>query len=350
MASEQIDPKKYHVLDPVQKKIMICLSLFAALVLIPILSVLYFRAAANRPAESGREMAFEIKSGENVPAIAQQLQSAGAVNSQFLFIAYVYLNGLDKKMQSGAYRIKAGSSVAELAQLFQHGVNDTKITFLEGWRLEEVALKIQQSFDNATFDDVLIAAKGLEGYLYPDTYYFNKNATASDIVSTLNLTFSNKTQDVLTAQNLANAGMTKEQVVTLASIVERETNTDIDRPIVAGILINRWKTGMKLDADATTQYATATSRFVSGADPTTIKWWPSDLTLADLNSDSAYNTRKDVGLPPYPICNPSLSSIQAVLNAQKTGYLYYLTDNKGIMHYAKTLEEHNKNISLYLGK
>jgi UPF0755 protein len=183
-------------------------------------------------------------------------------------------------------------------------------------------------------------AKSYEGTLFPDTYEFNADASEETIINTMRDNFTNKTQDVLTDASLAKIGLSKEQVLILASIVEREVVTESDRKIVAGILIKRLKEGMTLGADATTQYAMAPKG--------NNDWWPKNLTPNDLESTSPYNTRKTVGLPPTPICSPGLISIKAVVEPQSTEFYYYLTDSQGITHFAKTLNEHNKNIAKYL--
>jgi UPF0755 protein len=146
--------------------------------------------------------------------------------------------------------------------------------------------------------------------------------------------------------------------VILASIVEREVTRETDKQIVAGILIRRWKEGIKLDADATVQYAVAFQNSCGAVDYCSadavvkdekdVNWWPFSLSAEDINTDSPYNTRKNTGLPPAPISSVSISSLNAVLQAQSSDYYYYLHDPEGNIHYAKTLEEHNANIQKYL--
>jgi len=133
---------------------------------------------------------------------------------------------------------------------------------------------------------------------------------------------------------LKSSKYTLHQIVTLASLIEKEARTDPSRKMVAGILINRLKKGMRLDVDATVRYITEN--------------WTRPITQADLNINSPYNTRKVAGLPPGPICNPGLASIQAVLSPAASDYLYYLTDPEGVIYYAKTLDEHNANKAKYL--
>jgi len=188
-------------------------------------------------------------------------------------------------------------------------------------------------------------AASKEGYLFPDTYFFDKDATSVDVVKKLTENFDKKTEELLTGENLDKAGLTKDQVIIFASMVEREVSNPDDKPVVAGILIKRWKEGLKLDVDATTQYAVAMKRLCNDAPycaPTLneiydLQWWPKDLTREELDMEDPYNTRAVVGLPPTPISSVSLSSISAVLNYKETPYYYYLTDRSGVTHFAETV-------------
>lgn len=176
--------------------------------------------------------------------------------------------------------------------------------------------------------------------MFPDTYFFNPNVSISDIVATLRRNFDQKYSDGLQAQIKAR-GLTPAQGVILASIVEREARSDGARQMVASILLKRIKIGMGLNADSTIQYAL-------GYQPPEDSWWKRHLSRSDLKVDSLYNTYLYAGLPPGPICNPSLSSLKAVASADSsTPYLYYYHDSQGVSHYAKTLEEHNQNVADY---
>jgi UPF0755 protein len=355
---EPLDPARFHILTSKQIKILIiCLVAFVVFVLPPSL-YFYYTWAINRPSQTDREITFEIKNGQSVSQTAKLLAERGAVNSEFLFNLYVFLNKFDTNIQAGVYKIKAGTSVLGLVQMFQHGVNDTEIIFLEGWRIEEFARKASSTLPKIDYAKFVNLAKAHEGYLFPDTYTFSNDVTEEALLTVLLNTFELKAAPLLTTQALATTGLTKNQVITLASIVEREVSKAEDRPVVAGILLKRYRLGMKIDADATTQYAIALSRLCKDVSvnvctaPLEIfyefNWWPKDLTQQDLASDSSYNTRKLVGLPEGPICSPSISAISAVVNSVPTDYYYYLNDRFGNIHYAATLEEHNNNIATYL--
>ena len=148
--------------------------------------------------------------------------------------------------------------------------------------------------------------------------------------------------------NQAASNLTKNQIVTLASMIERETITDEERPIVSGILIKRLENDWALQVDAAVQYAVANSKIKSSSSRLENYW--ETITKLDLEINSPFNTYKYTGLPPSPIANPGLSSLSAALNPQESSYWFYLHDPKGIIHYAEDIEGHNENVRKYLGK
>jgi UPF0755 protein len=356
------DEKKYHSFSPKQKKVALLVAAFLFFVVLPPSFFFYYKFAVRRPSQTPDEITFEIKRGESLVEVSNNLAGAGAVNSEFLFTVYAKINGLDRNIQAGVYTIVPGSSVVELAELFQHGTLDNRVTFLEGWRMEEFALKASTEFENVDYMDFvnLSLERGLEGYLFPDTYILNRDITTEELVTYLENTFEKKTEELLSDAYLSKVGLTKEQAVIFASIVEREVRDDDERAVIAGILIKRWEEGIKIDADATTQYAvasaevgctvpsvdscsTASEQVLASAD-----WWPQELTGTDLALESPYNTRKVLGLPPTPISSVSLASLTAVVNPAPSEYYYYLNDTEGKTHYAVTLEEHEANAARYL--
>lgn len=356
--SEELDPEKYHVLTPKKKRIILLILAFVFLVLIPILSYMYYKVAVFRPSQTANEVTVKIDNGESIFEIAQKLSDKEAINSEFLFILYLFLNKTDTNIQAGTFTIKAGTSLVDLVQQLSHGRNDIVLTFLEGWRLEQYAILASQKLEDIDYQHLVEVAKPYEGYLFPDTYFFNKDVEEEELVEKLVDTFNVKTKDLLTEDNLKKAGLTKEQAVIFASMVEREVSNLDDRPIVAGIIIKRWKEGMKLDVDATTQYSAATRRLCRGQDYCVssiedifeFEWWSKNITREELDSENPYNTRAVVGLPPTPISGFSLSSLEAVLNYQETPYYFYLTDSDGVTHYAKNITEHNQNVSKYISR
>lgn len=355
---DQLDPTKYHMMTPKIKKTLIFSGLFFALIVAPLAVYLYSGFAITRPAQTDKEATFVVKEGQSLSTIADNLYESGLLNSKVLFQTYVIIKGLDNSIQAGVYKIPAGTSIEQLAQILQHGTNDLAVTFIEGWRAEEISLHANKNLQNIDYENFAALSTPNEGYLFPDTYYLNVEVSENDLLDIMLRNFEAKTSDILTETNLQKIKLTKQQAVIFASIVEREVANDDDRAIVAGILINRWKNDELIGADATTQYAIAkikagcrlelSSICPSDDQAEQVQWWPKDLSSEDLNFTSAYNTRKVLGIPPTPISNPGLKSIEAVINYTQTDYNYYLTDNQGITHYAKTLEEHNQNVATYL--
>lgn len=356
--ADTLDPSKYHVMTSDTKRNLTFIFLLIFVLVVPLFSFFYYKIGVRRPSQTDKEITYEIKKGDSIFEVGEGLYEKDAINSKFLFLVYVFANRMDRNIQAGVYTIKAGSSVVDVAALLMHGTNDVKVTFLEGWRVEEFAREAEKRLDDVDYNKFIVAAKPYEGYLFPDTYFLKNDVTVEELVQQLRRTFLEKTESILTEESLKELGLSKEQAVVLASIVEHEAREDGDRQVVAGILIRRLKEGMKLDADATVQYVVAFESSCGAADYCTvdapiqdernIDWWPNKLTQRDLESDNPFNTRKNPGLPPSPISSVSISSLNAVLNAKKTDYYYYLHDPDGKTHFAKTLEEHNLNIQKYL--
>ena len=177
--------------------------------------------------------------------------------------------------------------------------------------------------------------------MFPQTYSIPKDATAGAVIEIFTNEF-NKQVTAKMRQDIKSRGMTLDEVIILASIVEREGNSDTDRPMIAGVLLNRLKKGMPLQADATVQYA------LNRYDYKNKTWWKKELTADDLAVKSVYNTYLHPGLPPAPISNPGIKSIEAVIYPKESDYLFYIHDMKGAAHFARTIEEHNANVAKYL--
>jgi len=356
--SDELDPNKYYVLDDKKRKILyIGLSVLFGIVS-PILILIYYRLAINRPSQTSDEHTIELRSGSGITEIASDLYEKDVINSRMLFVIHVVVNHLEKDIQAGFYTIPAGTSLRELVSILGHGTDDISITFIEGWRVEEFALAASEKFDDVDYEDFVGLALPYEGYLFPDTYSFSSDVTVEEMIDSLRDTFELKTEDILTEDALSKIGLTKKDVVILASLVEREVADVYDRPLVAGILIKRLGEDTVLGVDATIQYYASILR--AGCELSypsmctreelarEIDWWPYSLTTEELDYDSEYNTRKYPGLPPAPISSVSISALEAVLNYKETPYNFYLTDSEGITHFSETLLEHEKNVNLYL--
>lgn len=281
---------------------------------------------------------FIIKKGERVRQIAKNLERADLIRNKIVFYLVVKQLGIDSALQAGDFRLSPSMDVYTIANTLTKGTLDVWITLIEGLRKEEIAHLFSTSLD---FPESEFLKSVQEGYLFPDTYLIPKEATVDMAIQILTDNFNKKYTEDLKNKAREN-GLTDEQVLIFASLVEREARYDNDRKLVASIIYKRYKNDWPLQIDATVQYAL-------GYQPVERTWWKKNLTVDDLAIESPYNTYKNKGLPPTPIGNPGLSSIKAVVNADvSTPFWYYISDKNGTMRYAKTLEEHNANILQYL--
>ncbi|MBX4205711.1 endolytic transglycosylase MltG [Candidatus Microgenomates bacterium] len=294
---------------------------------------------------------FVITKGSGAIQIASKLQKTGLIKNALVFRIYTKLTGLESKIQAGQYELSPSMSLIKIVNELVSGPKLVWVTIPEGLRREEILQKFIDGFkltdeEEATFRQQFLAlTKNKEGYLFPDTYLLPKTTTAEKAVNLLTSTFTKKTASV---GNLTYKNIDQDQVITMASLLERETFTDEEKPIVAGIIMNRLENGWPLQIDATIQYAMANRDCANNVSDCS-DWWP-QITRNDIEIKSAYNTYKNVGLPPTPISSPGLETIKAVLNPQSSDYFFYMHDTKGVIHYAKTLEDHNANVRKYLGK
>jgi len=297
-----------------------------------------------------QEEIFVIEKGEGLNSIAERLQKERLIRSSLAFKILVWKEGLGKKIQAGDFRLSAGMTPLEIGRELTHGTLDKWFTIIEGWRREEIGQKLAADFANFSHQDFLGKTQDLEGYLFPDTYLIPKEATAGAMAGIFLKNFRKKIDTGL-EEAMSRQGLTLGETLILASMVEREARYEADRPVVAGILIKRWQNNWPLQVDATAQYAVATAKCfnkIRRAWETECKWWPKSLTGEDLKISSPFNTYLHRGLPKSPICNPSLSAIRAVVFPVATDYWFYLTDQNGQMHYARTDAEQAANIRRYL--
>lgn len=302
---------------------------------------------------------FTIEAGETAGTIAQRLQEMGLISDAELFRLYVKYNNLDANLEAGEYTLRANMNMEEIAYaLLEASYDEIEITILPGWRLEEIAEMLRDNTEippeefltqarQGDFENPILADRPLgtsvEGYLFPDTYRIPASADARQLIEILLSAFeANFTPEMREAA--AARGMTIYQVVTLASIVEREAVLDWERPIIASVYLNRLdpntETRGYLQADPTFQYA-------KGYDPETGKWWNPMQVDEAATIDSPYNTFLYPGLPPGPICSPSLASLQAVVYPAETDYLFFYSKGDGSHVFARTYEEHLQNQQQY---
>lgn len=316
---------------------------------LPLIGFLIWFSAQSQPInpQADTQINLSISRGSSLDAIGEKLLDARLIRSLAAFKIQVFLSGLSDKLQAGDFMLSQRQNLKSIVNALTLATFDRRVTLIEGWRREQIAQAIVDAFsrDNKdySFDAEQFRALSapLEGQLFPDTYSFPKDVTAQEVIDILTARFRDQTVTLLNQ-----SGLTDAEALVLASLVEREALTDAERPIVAGILLKRLNQGWPLQVDATLQYAkaTATCRLL------TCDWWPKNITKADLAKPSPFNTYLNPGLPPSPIANPSLASLKAAYDPSPTAFYFYLHDPSGNIRYAKTIEEHNANVSRYLNK
>lgn len=280
---------------------------------------------------------FTVQSGDGVKAIASNLAMQKIIRSPTGFYLLVKLLGIERQLQAGEFRLSRSMDAKTVALELTHGMSDLWITTLEGWRVEEIAARVTKDLDIPEQEFLKYAR---EGYMFPDTYLIPRDATAAAIAKIFMDNFDKK----VTAQMREDAkktGLTFEQIIIIASLVEREGKSATDRPLIAGVLLNRLKEDWPLQVDATLQY-------VLGYQGTEKSWWKKSVYDEDKKLKSPYNTYANPGLPPKPIANPGIESIKAVIYSKPSDYFFYLHEPSGTVHFAKTVEEHNANVAKYL--
>ncbi len=315
------------------KRIYITVALLVVLVVLSLAWWIRGTSPANPNDKSPK--IFVIEKGQGVRTIARNLKDEKLIKDQVIFFLLTKKLKLDSKIQAGSFRLNPAMSASEIANQLTVGTLDIWITIPEGQRGGEIADTLKKTMPNYEPSWEKELEKN-EGYLFPDTYLFPKDSTIEIIVSIMTNNFEQKYKTLDTSK----VDLSKEEIIILASLIEREARHPQDRPLVSSVMHNRLGIGMKLDVDATLQYAL-------GYQPKEKRWWKKSLTNDDKKVNSPYNTYIRAGLPPGPISNPGLSSLQAAIDPAETDYLYYITDSTGTNRYAKTFEEHEENISKY---
>lgn len=323
--------RRQHTKNPMKKFFFLIILL---VLIIGGLGAWWLNGIAPANSDDTRNQTFEVSKGEGVRQIANSLKAQGLIKDPIIFYLLVKQNGVGGKFQAGEFQLSPSMSAVKIVNVLQRATDDIQITITEGKRAEEIAGILKSRFANydSIWEQQLIAN---EGYLFPDTYSFDKGATISTIVSTLKNNFEKKYAAIPDGRKTT---MSKEQIVIIASMIEREARFVQDRPLVASVIYNRLAAGMPLQIDATIQYAIGTQS----------DWWPKLTdTGNNITPSSPYNTYTHSGLPPSPIANPGIAALQAAMYPEQTTYLFYITDSSGHNHYATTPEEHAANIKKY---
>lgn len=281
-----------------------------------IAGILVGTLSLSPPADFPAGNAFEVKEGETMHSISVRLKDEHIITSATLFRGWISLLGKDKKVGLGVYDFDIPVSLGAVVAKFVSGPDEPllSVTIPEGYTSAEIAAAFKKAIPTLSVAVFLerVHADGLDGYLFPSTYYPLPSYTEKDIIAKLKATFDKEYENNFKDEELPKTIATMREALSLAAILEGEAKTPEDMKIVAGILEKRLANGMRLQVDV---------------------------------ASSTYTT---AGLPKTPINNPGIQAIDAVFNPTSSSYVYYLTGNDGTMHYSKTFEEHKKNIQKYL--
>ncbi len=289
---------------------------------------------------------FEVKSGATLNSIISSLSEQKLIRSRTAFKLTVLKLGLASKIQAGFFVLNPNMSADELAKaLTKATARQVRVTIPEGLRAEEINSIVSKAFknvENSQFrsDEFASQTKSLEGKLFPDTYDFELSSTTDKIVNRLTTRYNDVVSGLKIDQPKQN------HVLILASLLEREAANSDEMPQIAGVIEKRLAEGWPLQIDATVQYALGTKT----CKKLDCNWWKQSLTLDDLKLVSPYNTYANKGLPPKPISSPGRSALEAAAKPASSSAWFYLHDLQGKIHFADTVEEHNRNVCTYLHK
>jgi UPF0755 protein len=351
-----------------QRKKNPLITLFIYFVLFSIVTVgatltYYYRMVNNPTSKTNQIVQVRIEVGDGREVIAQKLVDAGLLNSKNNYIWYTKISDVGGKVQAGSHTVNKNMSLKEIVAQLESKPDDTTVwvTIKEGLRYDEIAHELAKVFEgkeNVVFSaeryiqiaenpssgnfspdisDIISAylptGKNLEGFLYPDTYNFKVEATEEEIITIqINTLMSKIGED--NWRKIEENNLVLYDILNVAAMLEREGRNDDEFAMIADIINRRLNIGMALGIDATTLYE--------------LKDWKAVITIQHLRANTPYNTRLNTGLPPTPISNPGIRTIDAAINPTSNDYLYYIHDNSGKIHYAKTNAEHEANVREYL--
>lgn len=326
---------------PSKKRIFIFVPIGLILCAVGVIGFLIYTNAFGAPEKNAESERFIIALNPNDKEIIERLQSEKFIKSVRAFRFAISWN--QGAIKPGGYKISKAMSAWEIAKIFMGSPYMKWVVIPEGLRKEEIAEILRQELEWSENEkniwitkDTTARTNYIEGVYFPDTYLIPTDEAPSDVARRLQTKFDEKF--TAAAKEALTQNIRWPTLLKIASIVQREAAGKNDMPIIAGVLWNRLLKDMKLEVDATVQYARG---------KTADGWW-APIKPSDTKLDSPFNTYKYKGLPPHPIANPGLDAINAVLFPEETDCFYYLHDDSGIIHCAKTFEEHKKNIETYL--
>jgi len=292
---------------------------------------LAFLFLISSPSDFPANKIIAVNKGATLKEVSVNFKNEKLIRSATLFDFLIRYTGYEKKIKAGKYMFSKPLSIIGLMRRLingDYGISSVKITIPEGSTIKD----IDRIFQNSGFEDFEIN-QGSEGYLFPDTYFFSIDDAPDAVVAKMTENLKNKISPDL-EKAIQDSGWNFHQILTMASLLEKEAAKTEDRKIISGILWKRLDKKMALQVDATLDYALGKNTF--------------ELTTEDLRKDGPYNTYTRRGLPPTPICNPGLDAIIAAIFPEKSPYWYYLSDKDGNVYYSKTFEEHVQKKNRYL--
>jgi len=316
--------------------------LFKATVIVFLAVAAFLAYGVLLPAGSTQEKLVQLKPGSSAHRIASDLRSAGVIRSQYAFLLWHYLHGR-RPLKAGEYAFSHRANMREVYERVARGdIFFHTLVVPEGYNIFDIANAIEEAglgkhedflkvarTDTALIRDLNPQVPGLEGYLFPDTYHFTRTQSLHDMAAAMVRRFRQEAREAGLRQNI-------HEIVTMASIVEKETGAAEERPEVASVFYNRLNKHMVLATDPSVIYAALLNHRYTGV-----------IHQSDLHFDSPYNTYRSAGLPPGPISNPGRASLQAALRPAHTDYLYFVSDNQGHHRFARTDAEHAVNVQAY---
>ncbi len=346
------------------KKVFLIFLLVVTLVVFTAASIVFIGIYVPK-SNTGDDVVFIIKRGDSMNKIAVKLEQEGIIKSSYFFNAYGKITEQGRKLKPGSYVVSTTLSIPQIMEMFVGGGND-RFVIIEGWNLRDIAIALEESgyvtegdFYNIVgapslyIDNKVVEQKSgdnnfkeefdllkeipenlpLEGFLFPDTYFISPGTSIEDIIRIILLNFDQRISDEI-REDIEKSDMGLFEVITKASLIEKEVVSYEDKRLVAGIIENRIKRGMRLQIDATITYLTQ-KRSVQ-------------IPIVETRIKSPYNTYVNHGLPIGPICSPGLESIMAALNPKESDYLYYLSKPTGETVFSKTHDEHVRAKNKYL--
>lgn len=325
----------------INKKILLIIGIVVVGVAIVIAAVIFLYLSNINSAIGTNDVKkiVEIEEGSSATEIAEKLEALGYIKSTWGFLLYVRLN--DKILLAGPHLLSEDMSVIKIINTI--AIEETtmkKITIPEGWRLEQIAQYLDEE-GFADYQKFVELGEPHRGKLFPDTFFITKDNTEQELIDMMLQDYVKRTIGL----SVTDADLS------LAAIIEREAITDEERPKIAGVFKNRLKVGMMLEADPTVLYTNDSVKLLklSTAEAKEYKYWQSVPFSRYDNLISPYNSYVSTGLPPTPICNPGLASIEAAVSLESHNYYYFFHSKSQDIYFSKTLEEHNQNKALYIG-